>query len=463
MATNMKISVAGRIKDESFAKVSFKGKNEEGCVIVEGKNRTLEIKLPEKINWRQATLIPRQIVFFAKKNGIKKLALDWTAVKDLKLGEESAVAEIFAVNFEMANYEFVAYKETPKEGWKFIEEILIIADGKAEIEKSIKRGQLIGKEINSCRDISNTPSGEMTPEVLAKNAQDAAKGTGIKVSVLREGDMKKMKMEAVLAVGKGSRQKPRFIVMEYNGEKKGKPVVLIGKGVTFDSGGISIKPADGMPEMIMDMSGGASVIHTVALAAKLGIKKRVIGLIPAVENMPSGESYRPGDIIRSMSGKTIEVENTDAEGRIILADANTYAEKYEPELVVNVATLTGAAVVALGERASAFFTKDDKLKDLISEEGEKSGEYVWQLPLWDEYEAEIKGRNADVCNTRNRANSRYGGSILGAMFIYQFSKNFPSWVHIDIAPRMTATQDEFLSAGATGTPIRLLIRLLEKY
>ena len=210
--------------------------------------------------------------------------------------------------------------------------------------------------------------------------------------------------------------------------------------------------------MHMDMSGGAAVIHTIALAARLKIKKNIVGLVPAVENMPSGSSYRPGDILRTMSGKTIEVLNTDAEGRIILADALTYAKKYNPRLVVDVATLTGAAMAALGQRASAIFSRDEKLLRNFAAFGEQSGDYVWPLPLWDEYESEIKGTFGDVANI---GKTRYGGAITGAMFLYQFAKdlNCP-WVHIDIAPRMTAVEGEYLSKGAAGAPIRLLIKFL---
>jgi leucyl aminopeptidase len=281
------------------------------------------------------------------------------------------------------------------------------------------------------------------------------------MKVLEEKDMKKMKMESVLGVGRGSKEKSKFIILEYAGANDKNPIVLIGKGVTYDTGGLNLKPESGLSEMNMDMSGGSAVAHAIIAAAKLGVKKKIIGLIPAVENMPSGESYRPGDIIKSMSGQTIEILNTDAEGRVIMADANTFAERYSPKLVINVATLAGAALMALGERASAILTKDKKLSQAICEAGEKSGDYVWPLPLWDEYEAEIKGLEADICNTRNQGPGRMGGAILGAMFIYQFGKKFPLWAHIDIAPRMTAVFDEFLSKGAAGAPVRLLVKLIE--
>ena len=209
----------------------------------------------------------------------------------------------------------------------------------------------------------------------------------------------------------------------------------------------------------MDMSGGAAVIHAIAAIATLKIKKNVIGLIPAVENMPSGTSFRPGDILKSMSGKTIEVLNTDAEGRIILADALTYAKKYNPRMVVDVATLTGAALVAVGQKASALFSKDENLIKLFRNLGEETGEYVWPLPLWDEFEDDIKGTFGDIINT---GKTRYAGATLGAIFLYQFAKDYP-WVHLDIAPRMTSTEGEYLAKGSVGAPIRLLVKLIEQY
>lgn len=464
----MKISIVDKksVARKSFVEVSFNEKIAESRFTIDGKKEILEIKLlpKEKLNKRQSFLLARQIVFYAKMHGVKKLSLDWKKIQSLKLGKDEELTEIFASNFEMANYEFVAHKAVPKEGWNFVEEIRIVVDKKSALEKFFKKGQMIGKETNACRELANMPGGDMTPSVLVNSIRKAIAGTGIKMNVLGEKEMKKLKMESVLGVGRGSKEESKFVILEYNGDGSKNPIVFIGKGVTYDTGGLSLKPADSMLEMNMDMSGGAAVAHAIVAAAKLKIKKRIIALIPIVENMPSGESYRPGDIIKSMSGQTIEILNTDAEGRVILADANTYAERYSPSLVINVATLTGAALVALGERASAIFTNDIKLENALRELGEKSGDHVWPLPLWDEYEAEIKGVNADICNTRNQSgNSRHGGSILGAMFIYQFGKKFPAWAHIDISPKMTPVFDEFLAKGATGVPVRLLVKLLEEY
>ncbi|MFA5994209.1 MAG: leucyl aminopeptidase family protein [Parcubacteria group bacterium] len=463
----MKISITERkkISDQSWVEISFNEKIRESRLVMSGANGVLEIKLPpkEKLNWRYSFLIARQIIFYAKKQGIKKISLDWEKIQALKLGSDTDVAEAFATNFEMANYEFIKYKTVPKEGWNFVEQVRMVTDDGKNIKDAVAKGQLIGQETNDCRDLANMPGGDMTPSILVADIKKAISGTGVKMKVLEEAEMKKLGMNLILGVGKGSMEKSKFIILEYVGKAEKNPIVFIGKGVTYDSGGLDIKLNGGMLEMSMDMSGGSAVAHAIVAAAKLKIKKRIIGLIPAVENMPSGESFRPGDIIKSMSGQTVEIQSTDAEGRLIMADANTYAERYNPRLVLNVATLTGAASVALGERASAIFTKDETFESVLRQLGEKSGDYVWPLPMWEEYEAEIKGAMGDVCNIRNQGNTREGGTILGAMFIYQFAKKFPAWVHIDMAPKMTPVFDEFLAKGAAGAPVRLLVKLLEDY
>ncbi|OGY48068.1 MAG: hypothetical protein A2840_01880, partial [Candidatus Buchananbacteria bacterium RIFCSPHIGHO2_01_FULL_47_11b] len=372
--------------------------------------------------------------------------------------DDSQLAELIAANFELANFEFIRYKTKPKEGWNFVEQIIVTGAVSVAAKKGFVRGQTIGRQVNECRELANTPGGEMTPQLLAAAAKKAARNTVIRVRVLQTGEMSRLKMGGILGVSKGSSEKPCFIIMEYKKGGKEKPIVLVGKGVTFDSGGINIKPEAGMNEMHMDMSGGAAVIHAIALAARLRLKKNVIALIPAVENMVSGSSYRPGDILRSMSGKTIEVQNTDAEGRIILADGLHYAKRYDPKIVIDVATLTGAAVVALGQRCTALFTRDEKFERLFRSAGEQVGDYAWPLPLWDEYEQEIKGTFGDVTNL---GKTRYGGAITAAMFLYQFIKGTP-WVHLDIAPRMTATDGEYLAKGAAGAPVQLLLEVIER-
>ncbi len=418
---------------------------------------TLEIGIgTEAATHRQFIILCRSIIATAKAHKVKKIALELPDLTDER-------AQIAAENFEMANYEFNHFKTKPKEGWAEVEEVLLYCSSLKSIEAAIKKGQEIGKGVNACRTLANTPGGDITPSTLAKAAKEAVKGLPVKVTTLGEKEMAKLGMGALLGVAKGSSEKPTFTIMEYNGSKDA-PIVLVGKGVTFDSGGLNLKPSNGIYEMHMDMSGAASVIHAVTLAAKLKLKKHVIGLVPAVENMPGNNAYRPGDVLKSLSGKTIEVINTDAEGRLILADALTYAKRLKPAVVLDVATLTGAALSALGLYASALLTRDDALANRVSVCGEASGDYVWRLPLWEEYEDLIKGTFADVANIASGAGGRYGGAIEGGVFLWQFAKELECpWAHIDIAPRMTAAPKEELSKGAAGAPVRLLLRFVEQW
>lgn len=451
-----------KTSSKQFTAVILKEGDASGLRLSSSGASELLIGLGDKKNYnrRKIIILIRKIISLARSHKFKQISVSFDDLANLPGAPSSAdLAELFSANAEMANFDFVKYKTSPKEGWPFVDEILLLGKIDEETKKYFKKGQILGDEVNKCRALANTPGGEMTPALLASAAVKALKNTRATVKVLNEIEMKKLGMGGILGVARGSKEKPKFIVIEYKNGKE-KPVVLIGKGVTFDTGGLNIKTGDYMYEMHMDMSGGAAVIHAIAAAAKIGLKKNIIGLIPAVENMPSGESYRPGDILKSMSGKTIEVLNTDAEGRIILADAITYAKKYDPEAVIDVATLTGAAIAALGERASAVFSRDEKLLTKVIDAGETSGDYVWPLPLWDEYESEIKGTFGDVANA---SKSRYGGAINGAIFLYQFAKDLKCpWLHIDIAPRMKSVDDEFLAKGAVGAPVRLLVSLLEK-
>ncbi len=438
-------------------------------LVKEGSVTWLEIGAAKgsEMNRRKFVTLCRYIIRSAKAEKLRKIVLQFDTTPELFTNLHNITPEeisrIAAENFVMANLEFNEYKEKPKEGWNLIEELVLCGKSSPSIEAAAKKGQLIGEEVNRARTLSNMPGGDMTPAVLAKAAQDALKGTKANVTILDEKKMSVLKMGAVLGVAKGAAEKPKFIIIEYfNGPKNEKPVVLVGKGVTFDTGGLNLKGDDHMLGMHMDMSGGAAVIAALAATAKLKLKKNIVGLIPAVENAISGSAYRPGDVLRGMSGKTIEILNTDAEGRVILSDALTYAEKYKPRLVVDAATLTGAALVALGQRASGLFTKDEKLKQKFRELGEESGDYVWPLPMWEEYEGDVKGNLADVANITTKGNSRYAGATSGAMFLYHFAKNYP-WVHLDIAPRMESIEEDLLAKGAAGAPVRLFVRLLENY
>lgn len=436
--------------------------------ILEGNRTWLHIGAGKEntLNRRRFLLLVRAIIRAAKSYGHTHIALafdrsqEW--MKNLGDISDEELVSLLTQNAEMANYEYRAYKSKGKNEQKEVDTLQLCGKSNLALQQAAKKGQEIGKAVNACRELANTPGGAMTPTLLGKAAKRAATKLPIKVEVLTEAQMKKLGMGLILGVSQGSTEPAAFIIMEYKGAP-GKPIVLAGKGITFDSGGLNLKSGDGH-EMHMDMSGGAAVIQTVALAAKLKVKKHIVGLIPAVENMPSGSALRPHDIVRSLSGKTVEIMNTDAEGRLVLADAITYAKRYSPSVLIDVATLTGASLVALGMEASAYMTRDEKTALCIEEAAEKSGDYAWRLPLWDEYAYTLESAFADLANCVLGAGGRYGGTINGGMFLYEFAKelNCP-FVHIDMAPRMTTTPREELAKGAAGAPVRLLFSFIESW
>jgi leucyl aminopeptidase len=418
----------------------------------------------KSITERTFIMLMRKALSFAKQNHVREFAIDFKQIKTIapKGMSEPKVAEVIAVAFGMTNYEHRSYKTAPTEGFKSVESVEVTGCSTAA-KNGFTRGNIISESVNATRELSNTPGSDMTPELLAEAAVNAARGTTAKVKVLGVSEMATLGMGAVLGVGKGSKHEPQFIIVEYWGTDRDKaPTVLVGKGVTFDTGGLNIKGGDHMYEMHMDMSGGAAVIHAAILAAKLGVKKNVIALVPAVENNLTSESMRPGDILKSMSGKTIEVLNTDAEGRVILADALTYAKRYNPLAVVDVATLTGAALIALGTVASAFMTNKESAIEKIKAVGEESGDYMWPFPLWSEYDDMVKGTFGDVPNISTMGNSRYGGVIAGGKFLEVFAKDLNClWVHVDMAPVMTSRSGDYLAKGAAGAPVQFLLSFVE--
>ena len=419
---------------------------------------------PADITLRSYIILCRSLIRTARQHKIRKLAVQFDRTPEVfeKLQDFSS-EELFSLaaqNFVMANFEFTAFK-SKKENVD-VQEVLLCGKSDKAVQAAVKEGQLIGESVNATRVLANTPGGDMTPKLLAKAAKQVATGLPVTVQVLGRTQMEKLGMGAILAVSKGSSEEPQFIVMEYKGAA-GKPIVLAGKGITFDSGGLNLKPGDGH-EMHLDMSGGAAVIQTVALAAKLGLKKHVIGLVPASENMPGNNALRPHDIIKTMSGKTVEVLNTDAEGRLVLADALTYAKRYKPAVVVDVATLTGASMVALGMLASGIMTKDDALADALLTAGDRSGDRGWRLPLWDDHDEMVKSAFADVANTQVGGKGRYGGATEGAAFLWQFAKELECpWAHIDMAPRITSIPSDELGKGAAGDPVRMLISFIRSW
>lgn len=356
-------------------------------------------------------------------------------------------------------YDFTSYRTEKREEIKKIDEIALLVEKEdREIKKGLDDGVKISEAVYIARDMINHPANTATPTYLSEQAKKIARKAGIKCKVLDRADMERLKMGALLAVARGSDEPPKFIIMEYNGGKKGeKPVLIAGKGLTFDSGGISIKPSEKMEEMKHDMAGGAAAICAIKAAADLKLPVNVVSLIPATENMPSGKADKPGDVVKAMSGKTIEVISTDAEGRMILADALTYGERYKPKAVIDLATLTGACIIALGYHATGLLGNDKDLIEAIKKAGEKSGERVWELPLWEEYEEQNKSDIADVKNVGGRG----GGTITAAAFLKKFAGKF-KWAHLDIAGTVWEYNGKpYIPKGAVGVGVRLLVEYLK--
>ncbi len=419
-----------------------------------------------KVDARSFRTLVRSFVQTAKGHQIEHLAIEFPAGKYAELAQydEAWLASTLVENLLLADYEFTTYK-TKKPSPKSLKEILICGLSSKEALMGFKRGLIVGEYTNQARKIANTPGCDLSPSAFGEEAKKLMTGTKVEVKVLKESEIKKLKMGALLAVGQGTKSETRFIIAEYWGAgktSKVKPIVLIGKGITYDTGGLNVKPSGFMHDMHMDMSGGSSVLASIAIAAKLGLKKNIIALVPTAENAISDDAMRAGDIVTAMNGKTIEVLHTDAEGRMVLVDAYTYSERYSPRVILDVATLTGAALVALGQHASAIMTEDTALEATLRELGESSGDLVWPLPLWDEYKSSLKSHRADISNIATNF-SRFGGCIEGGTFLSFFAPKSTPWAHIDIAPRMDSIASDKLAKGATGEPIRLLVSFLEKY
>ena len=374
--------------------------------------------------------------------------------------------QTFAEGVLLGNYDFAKYK-SKKEKSKVLD-VYFYAENEKKLKTALKVAQNLINSVNLTRDLQNEPANNLTPELFANRVVSEVKQYGIKATVFGEKEIQKRKMGGLIAIGQGSGNKPRFIVLEYKpkaGAKKSKKIklktiALVGKGITFDTGGISIKPSKGMGEMKADMSGAAVVVGTLIAAAKNNLPVHLFGVIPSAENMVSGEAIRPGDIIKISNGKTVEIEDTDAEGRVVLADALHYASQLKPDQIIDLATLTGACVVALGEFVAGMFTKDDAMAEQIYKSGMITYDRVWRLPMWDDYNEFIKSDFADVANL---GNTRWGGAITAAKFLEHFvDKNIP-WTHLDIAgPAMNNSSRSYTKKYMTGFGVRLLFDYLSK-
>jgi leucyl aminopeptidase len=354
----------------------------------------------------------------------------------------------------LANYDFAAFKGQPEP--RQFERVEVFTNGD-DTRKARRRLPQVEAGVAAChrvRDLANTPAGDLYPEAFAEQAQKLAKQYKLGIEVLGAQELQKGNFNAVLAVGKGSVRDPRVVKLEYKPKEKAKRhIVLVGKGVTFDSGGLSLKDAHGMENMKDDMTGAAVVLATLVACAQAEVPVAVTGIMGLVENMPSGSAYKPGDVIRSRSGKTIEVLNTDAEGRLVLADLLSYASELGGDHIVDLATLTGACVIALGDGVSGVMGTDQKLVERILDAGSRSGEYLWQLPLVEEYREALKSTVADI---KNISGTRWGGAITAGLFLKDFVQT-ESWAHVDLSGNWSSSERDYRSAGATGEGPRWLL------
>jgi leucyl aminopeptidase len=437
----------------------FSGKRDETAVVYPSgpAARILLVGMgkPEEITFsavrRAASLVGKR----ARTLGVPRAAFHLPPEARGKI-VPAAAAQLIAEGLAQGVWQYTEMKRPPEDRRPNLERVDLLVTQDVDATNAGHRvGAAIGAGQTFARGIQVLPGNVCTPTYVARAAQELAARHGFLVTVLDKAAIEREKMGGLLAVAQGSAEEPRFIMLEYKGTDRA-PVVLVGKGVTFDTGGISIKPAQNMEDMKYDMSGAAAVLGTFEMLGRLKPAVHVVGLIPSTENMPSGTAVKPGDVITSHLGKTIEVINTDAEGRLILCDALSWARRYQPAAVLDIATLTGAIVVALGHTATGVMGTDDGLIEEVRAAGERSGERVWPLPLWDEYRDLMKSDIADVKN----AGGRPAGSISAGWFLREFVEGFP-WVHLDIAGTAYTDRDEPIRVkGPTGMGVRLFSELV---
>ena len=411
-----------------------------GC----GKEKDINVKTFYKINCTMVKTLQSsgatEIASYLTEISVKRKDISWKIHHSIEAIDECL-------------YKFNQLKSKKEETRRPLRKFIFSVNGRGQLmqgEQAVRQGMAISAGIHLAKDLGNLPGNMCTPDYLAKQAiKLATQHADMKTSVLEEKDIEKLGMGALLSVSKGSREPGKLITIEYSaGDKKQAPIVFVGKGVTFDSGGISLKPGAAMDEMKYDMCGAASVIGVLSACADLQLPVNIVGIIPTVENMPDGIASRPGDVVTSMSGQTIEILNTDAEGRLILCDALTYAEKFDPDVVIDIATLTGACIVALGAHPAGLLSNHNPLANDLLSAGQTSGDRCWQLPLWDDYQDQLKSNFADMANIGGKG----AGTITAACFLSRFTKKY-HWAHLDIAG---VAWKSGTHKGATGRPVGLL-------
>ncbi len=419
-------------------------------VVVVGVGKPSQLS-PDRLRQASGTSLRK-----AREIGAKKISAPLPQAHLEGVGDGD-LSQVFVEGAILGLYRFGKYKEEVEE--RKVEKLTILEPDKKrmkQIERGIHRGEVLATSQNWARDLVNEPGNSMTPSALAARAEELSRASGLSIDVLERKDMEKLGMGGLLGVARGSDEPPKLVVMRHGTDERLPLIALVGKGVTFDSGGISIKPSDKMSAMKGDMAGGAAVLGAMRAISQLQPKIRVVGIVPATENMPSGHALKPGDIITCLNGKTVEIISTDAEGRLILADALAYAVELGASKILDIATLTGGCVVALGNLTSALTGNDQELIDILLGLSRRTGEKTWQLPLFEEYKEQLKSDVADLKNSGGRPAS----TITGGMFLKEFVGNTP-WVHMDIAGKELSEHEKGYSVkGATGVGTRTLAELV---
>ena len=454
-------------RDQALAKLAasagFRGTANETLLVPRGAHWALVIGLGKEkdLSLERIRQFAGTAARTARSRAFRTIVLP--VLYERMLGSAGAVAQALAEGALLGLYRYDRLREVPKhERRQRLDAITVLAGRSrdvADARKGVEKGQVLAEAVQLARDLINGPSNLVTPTALANEARRIATRFRLKCSVLPFAQLKRRGFGGIVGVAQGSQHPAQFIVLEYAPRRAKATFAFCGKGITFDSGGISLKAAEKMEQMKYDMSGAAAVLGALQAAAALKLPHRIVGIIAATENMPSGTAQKPGDVLKTLSGKTVEVINTDAEGRLVLADCLHYAKRYKPTCVVDLATLTGACVTALGHEAIGLFTKNERLASRLNEAGKATYERVWRLPLWDEYAPLIKSDIADLKN----AGSRDAGATTAAKFLEEFAQGLP-WAHLDIAGTAWAERDKpYTPKGGVGVGVRLLVRLMEQW
>ncbi|MBI2649949.1 leucyl aminopeptidase [Candidatus Woesearchaeota archaeon] len=449
----------------SFIKNSnFKGEKGEVKTIFVNKNikNIVLVGLGEEEKYNLDAL-SNAVADVSKKlrdNSTESFSLYLESFKNSKFNDEELVEKI-TLSSLMGLYKFTEYKTKDKNNKKYIKQITIITNSDKKFDNHIKYSSVVADAVNKTRDLVNTPPNVATPEYVANYAKDLARKSNLKCAVFDEKQIARMKMGCFMGVAQGSVNKPRFVVLEYYGtDKKQKPIAIVGKGITFDSGGLNVKPYPFILNMKDDKGGAIAAMHIAEASARLKLPINLVVVTPLCENMIDAASYRPDDVLTAYNKMTVEIRNTDAEGRLVLADALAYAAEQKPQAIIDIATLTGASMIVLGYVGTPFLSTDEKIAEKIKDASKKSLEKVWELPLWQEYEESIK---SDIADVKHISDDGDAGVIIGATFLKNFVNDIP-WAHIDIGTTVWSKVDKgILTKGATGATVRLLMEMLREW